>query len=166
MRELKLEKVTVNIGAGESGERLKKAKTILEKITGKTAAMTKARKRVQSFGIKKGETIGVKVTLRGKTAETFLNNAFNAVDYRLNKRSIDRDGNFAFGIKEYIDFPGMKYDPTIGIVGFDVCATITRPGRRVSLRRRLPSKIRPTHKVTPEETEQFLKEKFKVNIYE
>ncbi|MEM3408312.1 MAG: 50S ribosomal protein L5 [Candidatus Micrarchaeia archaeon] len=166
MREVKIEKVTVNIGAGESGEKLKKAKTIIERITGRKAAYTKARKRVQAFGIKKGETIGVKVTLRGKEAENFLRNAFDAVDFKLNKKSIDKYGNFAFGVKEYIDFPGAKYDPTIGIIGFDVCGTMTRPGKRVELRRRAKSKIKHTHKVTPEETEKFLKEKFKVNIYE
>lgn len=166
MREVRLEKITVNIGAGESGERLNKAKTILERITNRTAVLTKARKRVQAFGIKKGDTIGVKVTLRGKAAEEFLSKALDAVDYKLNKRSIDKDGNFAFGVKEYIDFPGAKYDPSIGILGFDVCGTMMRPGKRVEKRRRLKSKIKHTHKVTPEETENFLKNKFKVNFYE
>lgn len=166
MRKVKLEKITVNIGAGETGEKLKKAKTIIERITGRKATLTKARKRVQTFGIRKGDTIGVKVTLRGKAAEEFLRNALDAVDFKLSKRSIDKNGNFAFGIKEYIDFPGAKYDPSIGIIGFDVCGTMTRPGKRVELRRRLKSKIKHTHKVTPEETEQFLKDNFKVNIYE
>jgi large subunit ribosomal protein L5 len=166
MREVKLEKITVNIGAGESGERLKKVKTIIERLTNRTAILTKARKRVQAFGIKKGDTIGVKVTLRGKAAEEFLAKALDAVDYKMKKKSIDKDGNFAFGVKEYIDFPGAKYDPNIGIVGFDVCGTMTRPGKRVEKRRRLKSRIGHNHKVTPEETENFLKQKFKVNFYE
>lgn len=166
MREVRLEKVTVNMGAGETGEKLKKAKTIIERITGKKASLTKARKRVQAFGIRKGDPIGVKVTLRGKEAEEFLAKAFDAVDFKLNRRSIDKYGNFSFGIKEYIDFPGAKYDPSIGIMGFDVCATMTRPGKRVETRRRLRSKMRHNHLVTPAETEKFLVEKFKVNIYE
>lgn len=166
MKLIKLEKVTVNIGMGESSDRLKKAKAIIEKLTGRTAALTQARRRVQSFGIRKGDTIGVKVTLRGEGAAEFLKKAFDAVDYRLNRKSIDTYGNFAFGVKEYIDFPGAKYDPTIGIIGFDVCGTMIRPGKRVTMRRRLRSTIRSSHRVTPDETVDFLTKNFKVNFYE
>jgi large subunit ribosomal protein L5 len=166
MREVKLEKVTVNIGVGETGERLQKAKSLLERLTNKTAALTKAKQREQAFNIRKGDTIGVKVTLRGEEAATFLKNAFDAVDFKFNKKSIDRLGNFAFGVKEYIDFPKAKYDPTIGLIGFDVCGTMSRPGKRVEIRRRLRSAMRRTHRVTPEETADFLVKNFKVNIYE
>ena len=100
MRSVKLEKVTVNVGMGESSDRLKKAKAIIERLTGKTAALTQARRRVQVFGIRKGDTIGAKVTLRGEAASEFLKKAFDAVEYKMNKRSIDNHGNFAFGVKE------------------------------------------------------------------
>ena len=166
MRLVKLEKVTVNVGIGESSDRLKKAKAIIERLTGRTAALTRARVRVQAFGIRKGDTIGAKVTLRGEIASEFLKKAFDAVEYKLNRRSIDNHGNFAFGVKEYIDFPGAKYDPTIGIIGFDVCATMIRPGKRVTVRRRLRSTIRSRHRVTPDETVDFLTKNFKVNFYE
>lgn len=166
MKSVKLEKVTVNIGMGESSERLNKAKAIIERLTGRTASLTQARRRVQVFGIRKGDTIGAKVTLRGEPASEFLKKAFDAVEFRLNKRSIDQHGNFAFGVKEYIDFPGAKYDPTIGIIGFDVCGTMVRPGKRVTMRRRLRSTIRNRHRVTSDETIEFLTKNFKVNVYE
>ena len=166
MTDLKVEKVTVNVGVGETGDRLQKAKKVIERITGRTAALTKARQREQVFKIRKGDTIGAKITLRGEEATEFLKRAFDAVDLQLNSRSIDKLGNFAFGIREYIDFPGAKYYPTIGIIGFDIDVTMVRPGRRVMLRRRKKSTLPLRHRVKPDETIEFLTKNFKVNVYE
>ncbi|MEM2974111.1 MAG: 50S ribosomal protein L5 [Candidatus Micrarchaeia archaeon] len=166
MRKLKIEKITVNIGVGESGENLEKAKKLLQKLTGRLPAMTKARKREQSFGIKKGENIGVKVTLRGREAEEFLGKALDAVDRKLKRKAFDRFGNFSFGIREYIDFPGARYDPTIGLVGFDVCVTIARTGSRIENRRRMKSKMPAVQRGTAEESINFMRDKFGVSIIE
>ncbi|MEK6843702.1 MAG: 50S ribosomal protein L5, partial [Candidatus Micrarchaeota archaeon] len=72
MQEVRLEKVTLNIGAGEPGERLENAKVLLEKITGKKAILTKAKDRNPTFKIRKGDNIGSKVTLRGELANEIL----------------------------------------------------------------------------------------------
>jgi large subunit ribosomal protein L5 len=162
MRKLKIEKVTVNAGVGESSDKLDKAKKVLQKVTGKMPALTKARQRVQVFGIKKGETIGVKVTLRGKEAEDLLRKAFDAIDQKMSGRAFDEFGNFAFGIKEYIDFPGMRYDPTLGLIGFDICVTVARPGFRVAKRKRKRSRLPLSQRGTKEESIAFVKEKFGV----
>jgi len=164
VREIKIEKLTVNIGVGESGDRLQKSRKVIERLTGRTASLTKARKREQVFNIRKGDTIGAKITLRGNEAQEFLKRAFDAVDLQLNRRSIDQLGNFSFGIREYIDFPGAKYDPTIGIIGFDIAVTMMRAGRRVALRRRKKSTVPLRHRIKPEETVDFLTNNFKVNI--
>jgi len=163
--DIKIEKVTVNVGVGESGERLQKARKVIERLTERTASLTKARRREQLFSIRKGDTIGAKITLRGNGATEFLKKAFNAVDLQLNRKSIDGQGNFSFGIREYIDFPGAKYDPTIGIIGFDVAVTMTRAGKRVMLRRRKKSTIPLRQRVKPDETVDFLVKNFKVNVY-
>lgn len=166
MRAMRIEKVTVNIGIGESGEKLQKARKLIERITGRTAVLTKARKREPTFHIKRGETIGAKVTMRGKAAEEFLAKAFEAVDKKLNASAVDKFGNFAFGVREYIDFPGVRYDPTIGLIGFDVCVTLARAGTRVEKRRRKRSSIAVRHRGTREEAIEFLKDKYDVNIIE
>jgi large subunit ribosomal protein L5 len=162
--QIRIEKVVVNSGAGESGEKLQKAKKMIEMITGRKALLTKARKREQTFKIKKGEPIGVKVTLRKKAAEEFLKRAFAAVDNKIKESSFDGFGNFSFGIKEYLYIPGTKYDPSIGILGLDVCVSFSRPGFRVKYRKRKRSKIPLKHYPTKEECVKFLKEKFGVAI--
>jgi len=164
MQAIGVEKVTLNIGAGEAGEKLEKAKKLLEKLTKKTPVYTLARTRNPTFGIRKGMKIGVKVTLRDEAAIAFLEKGFGAVRKRLSCRAFDRNGNFAFGIHEYIDFPGMKYDPGIGLLGLDICVTLSRAGRRVKVRRKKFSSIGKRQLVTADEARAFVAEKFGVTI--
>ncbi len=164
MREVRLEKVTLNIGAGSARERLGSAKELLEHLTGQKAVVTKARIRNPSWKIKKGDLIGVKVTLRGKRAGEFLKKALDAVDYRLPGGSFDGQGNFSFGVKEYIDFPGMRYDPKIGMMGFDVSVSLSRRGVRIMRRRIRRKKIPPKQRVGAEEAREFVKKNFGVEI--
>ncbi len=162
MREIRIEKVTVNIGIGEPGERVDRAKTLLEELTGRTAIKTKTKRRT-TFGVAKGREIGVKVTLRGKEAEDFLRRVFEAKDKKISRSIFDKHGNFSIGIHEHIDIPGARYDPKIGIFGMDVCVTLERPGYRVK-RRKLSKKIGKAHLITKEEAINFIKEKFGVEI--
>ena len=164
MRDVLIEKVTVNIGMGKSGEALENARTLIKKLTGKTAVTTYAKVRNPTFKIRKGDPIGAKTTLRKKGAEEFLKKALVAIDANIPRRSFDREGNFAFGIKEYIDFPGAKYDPKIGILGFDVCVTLSRKGARIMERKRAKAKIGRKHRITREEGITFAKEKFGVQL--
>lgn len=158
-------KVTVNIGVGESGERLYKAAKVLEEITGQKPVFRRAKKTIKDFGIKKGENIAVMVTLRKQRAIEFLKKAFEAIGYKLRASQFDPFGNVSFGIKEHILIPGTRYDPEIGIFGMDVAITIERPGYRIVRRRRCKKKRIPRrHRVTPEEAMLLLHEMFGVRI--
>ncbi|MEM4348140.1 MAG: 50S ribosomal protein L5 [Candidatus Anstonellaceae archaeon] len=164
MKEIMVDKVTLNIGVGRGGQELENAKVLLERLTGSKAVPTKAKVRNPVFRIKKGDLIGTKTTLRGQKAIDFLKKALKAKAMTLPKRCFDKEGNFSFGIAEYIDFPGAKYDPQIGIMGFDVCVTLKRRGFRVNKRRRGSAKIGKKHRISKEEGIEFAKKAFGINV--
>jgi len=164
MRQVRLEKLTVHIGVGQSGEALEKARTILSDLTGQKPSSQRARRTVKDFGIRKGEPIACKVTLRRDKAMQFIGRALEAVGNRLSESNFDDYGNFAFGIKEHIEMPGTKYVPELGIVGFDVIATMERPGFRVKRRRIKRSNVGKKHLVTKEEAIRFVRTSFGTDI--
>ncbi len=155
MREVLLDKVVINMGIGESGERHQRAYKLLEELADQKPAITYSKMTIKNFGIRKGEAIGVKVTLRGEKALKFLKDALTVKEMRLSRKSIG-DGYFSFGIAEHIDLPGVEYDPDVGIFGMDVCVSLKRRGYRVARRRRKKSKIATNHRITKEETIQWL----------
>lgn len=155
MREIMLEKVVINLGIGESGEKLQRAEKMLSNLVSQKPATTIAKKTIKNFGIRKKETIGLKVTLRGEKAMEFLKRALQVKEMKLSKRSINA-GNFSFGIAEHIDLPGVEYDPDIGVFGMDVCVSLKRRGYRVSDRRIRNSKVGSSHRITKEETIRWL----------
>ncbi len=165
MREPHVAKVVIDICTG-GGEPLTKASTILEELTGQTPTQSKARQTVRDFGIRRKEPIAVRVTLRHKKAEDFLARALKAKDNILLIKNWDLDGNFAFGISEHIDIPEVKYDPQLGIQGMNITVCIERPGFRVKRRRRRKTKVPYRHRLTPEESMVFVKNKFGIEILE
>lgn len=164
MRDITIEKVTANIGIGASGERLDHAKELLEKLTGAKVVLTRAKKRNPTFKLRSGMEIGVKTTLRGALALEFLNKALAAKKKVLRAGNFDSRGNFSFGIHEYIDFPGAKYDPKIGMMGFDICVTLRRRGRRVKERRVKRSRVGKSHLVSRNEGMEFAKSELGVKV--
>jgi len=164
MQRLRIEKVVVNISAGESGEPLQRAVQILEQLTGQKPCQRKVKKTIRDWGIRKKEPIACIATLRGQRAIEFLKNAFDAVGNKLPKSNFDINGNFSFGIKEHIEMPGVKYDPRLGIIGMDVCVSMERPGYRVKRRHRLRAKVGKKQRVTPEEAMEYVSELFGVKI--
>ncbi len=164
MRRIRIEKVVVNIGVGEPGERVEKAEILLNRLTGAKVVRTVAKKKIPKWGIRPGLQIGVKVTLRGEAAEHFLRKALEAVDNRISASSFDESGNFSFGINEYINIPGVKYDPKIGIFGMDVSVVLERPGYRVKRRKVRRAKVGKTHRITKDDAISFVKEKFGVEV--
>ncbi|MEM2878606.1 MAG: 50S ribosomal protein L5 [Candidatus Hadarchaeales archaeon] len=164
MREIGIEKVVINIGVGEGGDRLAKAEKVLEIITGSKPARTFARKSVREWGVKKGSPIGCMVTLRGEKAREMLERALEAVEKKVKADSFDGNGNFSFGIKEHIDIPGVSYDPELGIFGMDVCVRLERKGGRVKRRAKTPRPLPKKQAVTAGEAIDFMKEKFGVQV--
>jgi large subunit ribosomal protein L5 len=165
MREILVDKVTVNIGVGAPGDKLEQAKSLLERLTAdRKPVETTARRRDPVFKLRKGLPIGTKVTLRGGEARAFLEKALIAKRKALKSSNFDKQGNFAFGVHEYIDFPGAKYDPAISMFGFDVCVSLARRGRRVSARMLQASKIGRSHRISKDEAMEFAKNAFGVKI--
>jgi large subunit ribosomal protein L5 len=164
MRMPRIEKVVVNLNVGKSGEPLEKANKVLAEITGQTPVKRKAKKTIRDFGIREGESIAVVVTLRKQKAIDFLKKVLPVVENKVLKRAFDERGNFAFGLKEHIEIPGVKYDPEIGIFGMDVCVTVNRPGQRIKIRRKQNKSIGPKHLLTPEESIVFIKQTLGVEI--
>jgi len=163
MRKIMIEKVVVNISPGKPGEPLEKAKQVLTLLTGMKPAERRARKTIKEFGVRKREAIAAIVTLRGRRAEGFLERAFTAVGRRV-KASSFQDGVFSFGVREHIQFPGVKYDPKLGVLGMDICVKLCRPGFRVMYRRRRRSRVGVFHRITREEAISFMKERFGLEV--
>ncbi len=165
MREVVIEKVVINIGVGEGGEKLKKAERVIEILTGKKPVETKARQTIRDFNIRKKQPIGTKVTLRKKDAEDFLNRALWVKNYKLPEYSFDSTGSMSFGIKDYTGFQGIKYDPEIGIFGMDINVTFERRGgSRVKYRRVNRKDLPKRHRVKREEAMEFMKKRFNIEI--
>ena len=160
----RIEKVVVNLNVGKSGEPLEKAFNVLEEISDQKPVKKNAKMTIRDFGIRKGEPISSVVTLRGQKAMDFLNKVLPVVENKISRSSFDKQGNFAFGLKEHIEIAGVKYDPDVGIFGMDICVTVNRPGHRVRERRRRKAKIGHKHILTPEESIEFTKKILGVEI--
>ena len=164
MREISIEKVVVNVGVGEAGEKLVKAQKVLELVTRQKPAQTIAHTGVRDWGVRRGQPIGTKVTLRGPQAVEFLKRALEIRNNRLPAYSFDPRGNFSFGVPDYTDFEGMKYDPEIGVFGMDIAVSLQRPGFRVARRRWRSHPIPRRHRITRDEGIAFLHDRFGTEV--
>ena len=126
----KLEKIVINVGAGEAKENAKAIDAIstdLAAITGQKPQVCKAKKSVANFKLREGMNIGVKVTLRGDRMYEFMDRLFNVAlprvrDFRgINPNSFDGRGNYNMGIKEQLIFPEIDYDKIDKVRGMDIC---------------------------------------------
>ncbi len=165
-RAIRVIKIVVNAGVGESGEARTKAARVIEMVTHQRPVATRAHSTNRDFGIRKGQEIGAKVTLRGELARDFLQRAFEARDRQLDIDSIDRNGNFSFGIADYTDFSGMKYDPQIGIHGMDVAVELGRAGYRIRQRRVRSRPLPKSLRSTRDDTRTFLTQQLGVTLLE
>ena len=130
----KLDKIVINVGAGEAKENAKTIDAImadLMKITGQRPMVCKAKKSVANFKLREGMNIGVKVTLRGDRMYEFMDRLFNVAlprvrDFRgINPNSFDGRGNYNMGIKEQLIFPEIEYDKIDKVRGMDICFVTT-----------------------------------------
>ncbi|MBS85569.1 MAG: 50S ribosomal protein L5 [Candidatus Heimdallarchaeota archaeon] len=160
----KIGSVKLNVSLGVAGDPLEKAKKIIENIAEQAPVETVSHNTWRSWGIRKGQPVGVTVTVRGPKAYELLMKLFHAKEYMLKSKSIDRQGNFGFGIREHIDIPGQQYDPNLGIIGLDVLVQMERSGYRVKRRKYKPNSIGKKHIITPEETQVFLRQNYDIKL--
>lgn len=150
MKAIRVEKITLNIGSGTEAENAEKAAILLGKISGAKVVKTVSAKRIAAWKVRPGLLVGAMVTLRGNKAMEVLKALLHAVSFKIKKKSFTQNG-FSFGVKEYIEIPGIKYDPKIGIIGLEVAISLKRPGFRVKRRKIKPAKMHYKHEISPEE---------------
>ena len=130
----KLDKIVINVGAGEAKDNSKVIDAIctdLAAITGQKAYVCKARKSVANFKLREGMSIGAKVTLRGERMYEFLDRLVNIAlprvrDFRgINPNAFDGRGNYNMGLKEQLIFPEIDYDKIDKVRGMDICFVTT-----------------------------------------
>ncbi len=130
----KLDKIVINVGAGEARENSKAIDAIsadLAAITGQKPVVCRAKKSVANFKLREGMPIGVKVTLRGNKMYEFVDRLFNVAlprvrDFRgINPNSFDGRGNYNMGLKEQLIFPEIDFDKVDKVRGMDICFVTT-----------------------------------------
>ena len=164
MKKISLEKVVLNMGVGRSGDAIEVAKKTLDQISGKKSCARDAKETQRDWGIRKGEPIGVAVTIRGNDAKELLKRLFEAKGNQVNGRAFDNFGNYSFGIREHIDIPGVKYDPQIGILGLGISVTLTRPGYGIRTRSKHKARVGKTHIIKSQEAKDYLTKEFGVTV--
>ena len=160
MRKIKIEKVVLSVGG--TGEDLEKGVKLLSIITGRKPAKMISRKRIPSFGVRPKLEVGAVVTLR-KDIEEFLKRMLATIDNTLKESQIS-ENNFSFGIKEYIEIPGIEYRRDIGILGLDITVVFVRAGKRTGLKKIKKGKIPKKQRISKEEIIKFMKENFQINF--
>ncbi len=130
----RLEKITINSGLGDikdNAKSIQQAQEELKLIAGQKPVLTVAKKSVANFKVREGQSIGMKVTLRGKRMYEFFDKFVSIAlprvrDFRgVSKKSFDGRGNYSMGVKEQLIFPEISYDQVEKIRGFDICFTTT-----------------------------------------
>ena len=160
MRKIVMEKVVLSVGG--SGENLEKGFKLLKLLTGRNPAKIMSTKRIPSLGVRPKLEVGAVVTMR-KNLQDFLKKMLTAADNTLKKSQIS-ENSFSFGVKEYIEIPGIEYQRDIGIRGLDVTVTFQRAGRRVKLKKTKTGRVPKRQHVSKEEIIKFMGENFKTKF--
>ncbi len=164
MQAVRLEKVTLNIGAGKDQAKLEKGVKLIKVITGIEPMKTVTNKRIPAWGLRPGLPIGCKLTLRKQPAKELLKRLLVAKSNKLSWSQFDNRGNISFGIHEYIDIPSVPYQPELGVLGLEVCISLEKPGFRIKRRKIRVKPIPPRHQITREQAVEFMQKEFSVSI--
>jgi len=163
MREIEIEKVVLNCGG--IADKFERSLKLLKIITGKKVKEIISAKRIPAFNVRPGLKTGCVVTLRGKEAEEMLKRLLEAVERKIKKSTV-KENHFSFGIKEYLEIPGIEYQRDIGIAGLDVTTVFKRKGKRVMIKKIKQGRLPQKQQVSPEEIINYLTTKFNVEIEE
>ena len=163
-RKISLEKVVLNMGLGRSGEVIEVGKAALHQISGRKPSSRAAKEAHRDWGVRKGEPIGVAVTVRGEDAKALLKRLLEAKGNQVKESSFDNFGNYSFGINEHIDIPGVKYNPKIGILGLGVSVSLSRPGYAIRKRSKHKASVGKNHVIKSEEAKDYLIKEFGVTV--
>jgi large subunit ribosomal protein L5 len=161
MREIYIEKVLLSAGGKEND--LAKAKKLLEILANRKAQIIASRKRIPDFGVAPGMEVGTRVTLRNEEAVNLLRRLLGAVDNILSKKQVS-ENHFSFGLKEYIDIPGIEYQRDIGIRGLNITVVFARPGLRVKRKKIKSGNIPKKQHVSKEEIIKYMGDSFKTKF--
>lgn len=160
-REIFIEKIVLNISS--TGEKLEKGYKLIEIISKQKPMKVKVkRKRIPAWGVRPGLEVGVMATIR-KNIAPLLQRLLASVDNKLKRKQIAIN-HFAFGIKEYIEIPGMEYQRDIGILGLDVIVVFARHGKRISTRARKYISLPRKQAVSRDEIIKYMEENFKTKF--
>lgn len=130
----KLVKIVINTGLGDIKDNAKSIQTTeneIKMITGQQPVLTKAKKSVANFKVREGQTVGIKVTLRGERMYNFYDKFISIAlprmrDFKgVSEKAFDGRGNYSVGLKEQLIFPEITYDQVEKIRGMDVCIVTT-----------------------------------------
>ena len=164
MKNMRIEKVTLSIATGGVPENVENAFQLAKRLTGCKPLKTLASRKARTFRMRRGLPIGVKVTMRCEKGAKFLNKVVEALDRKLTSKTFDGEGNFSFGLKEYLDIPGEKYDPKLGVIGMNINVTLGRPGFRIKRRKMKKSCVSPAHRIKKEEAIEFAKKELNISV--
>jgi large subunit ribosomal protein L5 len=167
MKKIRIEKITLNVGAGKDQSMLEKGMKLLKNLTGVDPIKTITNKRIPSWGLRPGLPVGTKLTIRDKKLiADLIPRLLKAKENKLKKSCFDKNGNVAFGIHEYIDIPDLEYDPSIGIIGFQICITLERPGFSLKRKTLNGKPIGKNHLITQDDSIAFIKEQYNIEVEE
>lgn len=164
MKKISLEKVVLNMGVGKSGDAIEVAKKALDQISGKKSCARDAKATQRDWGVRKGEPIGVAVTIRGNDAKELVKRLLESRGNQIKGSSFDNFGNYSFGISEHIDIPDVKYDPKIGILGLGITITLSRPGYSIRFRSKHKARVGKSHVISKKEAQNFLVKEFGATV--
>jgi len=161
MRKVNIEKVVLSAGATDKD--LEKAKKLLELLSQRKAQVLKSSKRIPAFDVRPGLEVGTRVTLRGREAIELLKRLLGAIDNILKTKQVS-ENHFSFGLKEYIEIPGIEYQRDIGIRGLNITVDFVRAGVRIKRKKIKAGRLPKKQHISAEEIIKFMEENFQTKF--